>query len=81
MYPWLVIRSKKLLAKNNCSMNQLCSCNLFINGNFKTKRKLGKHNPPNHLMVEPRYHHGDGSKITLLLYICISMAVAVKNQV
>ena len=24
------------------------------------------HNPPNHLLVEPRYYHGDGSKITLL---------------
>ena len=23
-------------------------------------------NPPNHLLVEPRYYHGDGSKITLL---------------
>ena len=22
--------------------------------------------PPNHLLVEPRYYHGDGSKITLL---------------
>ena len=24
------------------------------------------HNPPNHLLVEPRYYHSDGSKITLL---------------
>ena len=24
------------------------------------------YNPPNHLLVEPRYYHGDGSKITLL---------------
>ena len=23
-------------------------------------------NPPNHLLVEPRYYHGDGSKIALL---------------
>ena len=23
-------------------------------------------NPPNHLLVEPWYYHGDGSKITLL---------------
>ena len=51
MYPWLVIRSKKLLAKNNCSMNQLCSCNLFINGNFKTKRKLGEHNILSYMYV------------------------------
>ena len=26
------------------------------------------HIPPNHLLVEPPYYHGDGSKITLLLW-------------
>ena len=25
-----------------------------------------RHIPPNHLLVEPQYYHGDGSKITLL---------------
>ena len=26
-------------------------------------------NPPNHLLVEPRYYHSDGSKITLLPWL------------
>ena len=40
-------------------------------------------NPPNHLQVEPRYYHVDGSKITLhtsMAMVYSTMAVAVKIQ-
>ena len=35
--------------------------------NFAMKESLIDHHiPPNHVQVEPRYYHGDGSEITVL---------------
>ena len=46
------------------------------------KELSSNYNPPNHLLVEPWYYHGDGSKITLYFRGHGSTtAVAVKNQV
>ena len=33
---------------------------------FSQAGTLKGHIPPNHLLVEPRYYHSDGSKITLI---------------